>query len=359
MKRCPKLTEEQKKELRLFVESQGPTGTELKRAQTVLLLDKGEAIENINFITGYHRRQIFELRQWYWQRGLEGLRSRRKTKRSLLTTSQLGEITRTIKTKPPDELGLDYHHPFWTTAVLADFIRRIYGIRYKSKTSYYLLFKEAKFTYHKPGRIYHQRNEEEVLRWRKQTRERIMKAFKDPETIILAGDEIILSTQTTFQKIWLPANKYPKVEISNVRKNRSVYGFLNLKTGKETSYPTEKQTMVETTKVLKDLRRSYPKKDNQGIKTKGKKLLILWDNAGWHRGSLVQDYIKRDGKIETWYFPAYAPEENPQEHVWKEARSQVTHNRFIENLDQATKDFVGYLNKTRFLYSLLGFSAKM
>ena len=359
MKRCPKLTEKQKKELRLFVKSKGPTGTELKRAQTVLLLGKGETIENINFITGYHRRQIFELRKRYLAKGLEGLRSRRKTKRSLLTPPQLREITRIIGTKAPNELGLDYSSPFWTTTLLANFIKRIYGIRYKSKTSYYLLFKEARFTYHKPGRKYHKRNDKEVLKWRRKTRKKLQKAWKDPNMVILAEDELILSTQTTFQKVWLPVNKYPKVEISNTRKNRSVYGFLNLKTGKQVAYSTERQNMEETTKVLKRLRRSYPKNDNHGIKTKGKKLLILWDNAGWHRGSLVQEFIKKDGKIEVIYFPTYSPEENPQEHVWKEARSQVTHNRFIENIDKATKDFISYLNNTRFLYSLLGFGAKM
>ncbi len=359
MERCPKLTEEQKKELQVFIKSKGPTGTELKRSQAVLLLDKGESVEDISFITGYHRRQVFELRQRYLAKGLEGLRSRKKTKRGLLTPPQLGEITRTIRTKAPNELGLGYGSPFWTTTILADFIKRIYGIKYKSKTSYYLLFKEAKFTYHKPGRIYHKRDEREVLKWRRETRKKLEGAWKDPHTVILTGDELILSTQTTFQKIWLPVNRYPKVEISNTRKNKSVYGFLNLKTGKQTGYSTERQNMEETTKILKKLRRSYPKNDNHGIKTEGKKLLILWDNAGWHRGSLVQEYIKKDGKIEVIYFPAYAPEENPQEHVWKEARGQVTHNRFIENLDKATKDFITYLNNTRFLYSLLGFGAKI
>jgi len=89
----------------------------------------------------------------------------------------------------------------------------------------------------------------------------------------------------------------------------------------------------------------------------GQKILLLWDGPGWHRGIKVKEFLNNDGNIEVIYFPRYSPEENPQEHVWKEGRSQVTHNRFIENIDTATNEFVNYLNSAKFNYSLLGLSA--
>lgn len=51
----------------------------------------------------------------------------------------------------------------------------------------------------------------------------IKKALADSDTIILCEDEMILSTQTTFQKIWLPKGEYPKIEVSNKKENRSIY----------------------------------------------------------------------------------------------------------------------------------------
>ena len=104
--------------------------------------------------------------------------------------------------------------------------------------------------------------------------------------------------------------------------------------------------MYQTSDILKKIRTIYP---NQNI-------ILLWDNAGWHRGSVVQDWIKKDGNIEVIHFPRYAPEENPQEHVWKQGRSQCTHNRFIENIDEATDDLITYFNETLFPYSLFGLS---
>ena len=106
--------------------------------------------------------------------------------------------------------------------------------------------------------------------------------------------------------------------------------------------------MYITAEILKGVRKIYPTQ----------KLFLVWDKAGWHKGIEAQKFIKEDGNIETLYFPTAAPEENPQEHVWKSGRSHATHNHFIENIDRATDTFVNYLNTIRFTYSLLGFSCK-
>lgn len=342
-KLCSKFSDHQIDELKTKLKR--PTDiAELKRIQSVLMIDRGKKIEEIEWLIGLKRSRIFELRSLYLAKGLKALETRPKKSKSLLTKRQLQEIARTLKTQTPKESG--YNYPFWTTNVLARLIEEKYKVRYKSRTSLYVVFKEAKFTYHKPGRVYEKQNPEEVARWQKETKPKIEKAFKDKNTIILAEDEMILSTQTTFQKIWLPEGEYPKIEISNTRKNRSVYGFLNIKTGRCLAFKTERQNMYLTTEILEKVRKIYPKK----------KLLLLWDGAGWHRGSVTQNFIKKDGKIEIIYFPRYTPEKNPQEHVWKSGRDQVTHNRFIENIDTATDEFINYLNKTNFPYSLLGFS---
>lgn len=346
MKRCPRLTNKQIKKLQEIVDNNQSSGPEVRKATAILLLNKDTSIEAIIELTRYKRRRVYEVRHKYLVEGASALIDKRKGEpKKLLTKKQREKIVKTVKQKSPQEFG--YRYPYWTTGILGDFIERNYNVKYKSKTSYYLLFRQAKFTYHKPGRVYHKRDEQEVRKWRKRTTPAIKRAMKDKDTFILTEDEMILSTQTTFQKIWLPEGEYPKIEISNNRENRSVYGFLDIKTGQEHAFKTERQNMYLTVKVLKKVRKIYPEQ----------KLLILWDGSGWHRGSEVQKFIKKDKKIKTIYFPRYSPEENPQEHVWKSGRSQVTHNHFIENIDRATDEFIAYLNSTKFAYSLLGFSA--
>lgn len=346
MERCARLTDNQIKELRAFLKEKHRSQKETRRAQAVLLLDRQIELDTIQITTGYSRRRIFFCRQSYQREGLKGITDKRqKAVKRLLTAKQRQEVNVILSNEIPKAYG--YKNSHWTTTILADLIEARYEVRYKSKTSYYLLFKESKFSFHKPGRVYEKHDPEKVAEWREEKKSKLELAINDDNTIVLAEDEMVLSSQTTFQKIWLPQGEYPKIEVSNTKINRSLYGFLNIKTGEVHAYKKERQNMFITVECLKSIRNFYPEK----------KLLIFWDGAGWHRGSEVQNFIEDDGKIETIYFPAYSPEENPQEHVWKAGRAQITHNRFISNIDLVTDEFVEYLQRTKFGYALLGYSA--
>jgi transposase len=346
MERCAKLTDGQIQELKVFLKNKRHSQKEIRRAQSVLLLNQSIDIEVIQMTTGYSRRRIFFCRKSYLQKGLQGITDKRKKPiTNLLTAKQRQEVNAILSNEKPKAYGYKSNH--WTTAILADLIEARYNVKYKSKTSYYVIFKENKFSFHKPGKVYEKHDPVKTAKWREEITPKLKSAMNDDDIIILAEDEMVLSSQTTFQKIWLPQGEYPKIEVSNSKVNRSLYGFLNIKTGKTHTYKKERQNMFITVECLKSLRKSYPKK----------KLLIFWDGAGWHRGSEVQKFIESDKNIEATYFPPYSPEENPQEHVWKAGRAHVTHNRFIKNIDTVTNEFVKYLNSTVFNYSLLGNSA--
>ncbi|MFY9462965.1 MAG: IS630 family transposase [Candidatus Sungiibacteriota bacterium] len=320
--------------------------TETKRAQAVILLDRMADIEDIGILTDLSRSQIFNVRKRFLAQGITALIDKREGKpKELLTKKQRHAIIETVKTKTPKDCGYVSEH--WTTGILGNWIEQEYQTKYKSKTSLYLVFRQARFTYHKPGMVYREHDEQEIEQWKKEAKPKLKRLLKEDDTIILAEDEMILTTRTTIQKVWLPQGEYPKIECSTGgRKRRSVYGFLNMKTGDEHAFKTEKQNMYVTREILEQVRIIYPKQ----------KIALLWDNAGWHKGSIVQEYIKADGNIKIIHFPRYAPEENPQEHVWKSGRSAITHNRFIQDIDEATDDLVEYFNKTKFRYSLLGLS---
>ena len=152
---------------------------------------------------------------------------------------------------------------------------------------------------------------------------KLNQALSEPNTIVLAADEMSLSTQTTVQKVWLPQGEYPKIEVATKRDSRSIYGFLDIQNGTEHAFKTKWQNMYITYEVLSALRKVYP---NQ-------KLFIFWDKSPWHKGSRAQQFVKEDGNIETFDFPRAAPDENPQEHVWKSGRGKITHNEFIDDID--------------------------
>ena len=69
-----------------------------------------------------------------------------------------------------------------------------FGVKYKSRTSFYLIFRQAKFTWHKPGRVYQLRDEAEVRTWEADLLPRLQAAWDDPDIEILCEDEMSLSS---------------------------------------------------------------------------------------------------------------------------------------------------------------------
>lgn len=346
MRLLPRLSEEQVTELEQFAKKTDDIKA-FKRSQAILQLNAQTDISVIQEFTQYSRSQVFSLRQQYLTHGLKAVTTTRKGQpKRLLTKRQLKAIVTIVKTKKPKDVGFHESFDYWSTGLLGKYIQNTYDVFYKSKTSYYLLFKQAKFTYHKPGRVYQRHDRVKVDAWEKENKEKIKKAWREENTIILCEDEMKLSTQTTFQKIWLPVNEYPQVEISNTKEGRSIYGFLNAKTGVEHAFKASWQNMYITREQLIKIRKIYPTEH----------ILLLWDGPGSHKGKEVTQFLTKDGNIEVIYFPPYSPEKNPQEHVWREGRKEISHNHFIENIDTATDTFVNFLNTTKFPYKLLDFS---
>ena len=86
------------------------------------------------------------------------------------------------------------------------------------------------------------RDEAKVEAWKTDIKPKLEATFQDPDIVVLCEDQMVLSSTTTFQKIWLKKGEYPKIEVSNTKKNKSLYGFLNIKTGVEHSFIKDWQT---------------------------------------------------------------------------------------------------------------------
>jgi DDE superfamily endonuclease len=320
-------------------------GSAARRAMAVLLfVSKGD----VSF-SGYTIDHAKRLKGQYLKHGIDAFKDKRTSQRDrVLTSIERNQVIATLQTKQPkDVIGL-CTDTNWSTYLLGEYIYVLTGKHYKSKTSSYLLFREARLSFHLPGKSYEKADPARAASWEKTQchgRSTLMRAWHDPDTVILCEDEMVLTSATTLQKIWLPRNAYPPVvETNGTRKRRSFYGFYDLKTGSQHAYVTEWQNMYITVEVLQKLRKAYP----------DQKLLLVWDNCGWHRGSKVAEWIKQDGNTKTLYFPPYTPELNPQEHVWKAGRKATTHNLHITDIQESAEQFARYITGRKFSYELCG-----
>ena len=164
MARYVKLSDVQVGELEGLVK-RNKSVSEVKRAQAVLMLNDGIGIGSIRLVTGLSERRIYSCRQQFISGGVQAIEEKRDQKtRELLSKKQRKEIIDTLMNKSPRDF--DYESDFWTTNILTHLIKEKYNVKYKSKTSYYVLFRESKFSYHLPGRVYEGRDHNNVDTWK-------------------------------------------------------------------------------------------------------------------------------------------------------------------------------------------------
>ncbi len=317
----------------------------VRRAQAILMFDEDISEATLEAITGYTREVVVKLRRLYLKRGWEALRSKRKEKapKYLLTRSQKAQVVDTLNNNKPTDFG--FNTDFWSTKIVAQLIQEQYGVTYSSRTSIYLIFKQAEFTFHKPEKRSEKRDQAVIDQWKQEYAPIIQKECAKKGTIVFAEDEAVITSQTRLQKVWLPAGKQAFIEDTTNRKTAHLYGFLNVQNGVGIVYRTAGQTGEITISILKRLAEQYP----------DERIVIFWDNASWHKSQAVRDYLKAtQGKFKLYNFPPYSPELNPQEHIWKEVRDKVLNNKLITNIDRAIEDVVSFVESSLFKYKFLG-----
>jgi transposase len=114
------------------------------RLRAVTLYEKGHSIEEVVAQTGVSRSSLMNWYRAYRQQGIRGLIDRRQGgNNAKLTDAQLKDLGARLYNRTPWEiLGSRAATPegkLWTVEDLHNVIWEWYGVRYKSRTSYYTL----------------------------------------------------------------------------------------------------------------------------------------------------------------------------------------------------------------------------
>jgi transposase len=73
-------------------------------------------------------------------------------------------------------------------------------------------------------------------------------------------------------------------------------------------------------------------------------VIVLLDNSTTHKGQLLEELLRRHPRLHVEYFPAYAPELNPDEGVWSQAKRQLG-NSCPKDIEELTADIIRSMNQ--------------
>lgn len=293
-----------------FINSNGDS-REMKRALAVKLALEGYVYRAIENILNVSQAYVSKWKKRFIESGIEGLRLSYKGAKTKLSKSQKEE---TIKWLLCQE--------YWDISELEIYLISEYDVIFESKESYYKIYREAKITRQKAGKVNPKKDEEKIKK-RNEEINQIMEEHREEiesgELVVYAIDECHLMGEDIVGEAWGKSKERVEIPIENYKDRQTYYGALNLL---EPDLVLEKYSTgngENTVKFIEGLQRKNP----------GERLLIFWDGVRHHTGKNMRNFLARENEglaksewqITCELFAPYAPEENPVEAIWFQLKS--------------------------------------
>jgi transposase len=155
-----------------------------------------------------------------------------------------------------------------------------------------------------------------------------MTTIADHAEAIEAGDRVVVYLDECHRchgdahgYVWGPSDQRIEVPMVNKRERQTYYGAVDPLTGEVIVMEALSGDAAWTIQFLTFVRECYA----------GKQLLLCWDGASYHRGHAVREYLvssnhhhpRAEWPITCIQFAPHAPEQNPIEDVWLQAKSFI------------------------------------
>jgi transposase len=274
------------------------------RSQTEVAETFGVSLRSVNRWANEFRRN--------GNRGLDaGARGRRPDEQKALNARQQARVRRAVLGKYPDQLALP--GLVWTRALVADLIRRWFGLRL-SRVTIGKYLRSWGFSPQKPVQVAYEKNPEAVDLWLTERYPAIAAQAKQENAVVLWLDQTGLRSDATVAATWAPIGKTPVVPNSGRRFTVNAMAAIS---NKGELYFTVFQGGFNVTVMIEFLDRLTRHLD--------RKIHLVVDGHPSHRAKLLKAWlVARIDRIEMHFLPPYSPELNPVELLNGDLKHHVT-----------------------------------
>jgi len=135
-----------------------------------------------------------------------------------------------------------------------------------------------------------------------------------------------LSNTATLSYSWSTIGIQPKIQQKqNRRERQTLFGCVEPETGIVIAKRSDRGNARTFKRFLIKVLHEY----------KDKKVLMFLDNVKYHHAKMLKPFLEKNkDKIELFFLPPYSPDFNPMERIWWFMRKKITHNRYINSLEE-------------------------
>ena len=143
-------------------------------------------------------------------------------------------------------------------------------------------------------------------------------AIQRGEVRVFAVDECHLKGGDICGYGWGNRQERREVEVANYRDSQTYFGAVDCISGELLISATKTANGNSTIEFIERLR----------ALSQGARIVIVWDGASYHRSQQLRDFLAQLNQGEDWQvhclrFAPYAPQENPIENLWGQAKHKL------------------------------------
>jgi transposase len=294
----------------------------VRRIQALLALADTLSVREVAERLSLGEQTVRDYRHAFLLRGLSSLSDKRPPGRpSKLTKSQRRALADLLKAGPQ---AAGYTSGCWNTPMIQDLIQSRFGVSYHP---HYLatLLHNLGFSYQKARFVSDHLNEAKRLEWCRTKWPAIVRQARQRKALLLFGDEASFAQWGSLSSTWAPQGEQPEVRTSGKRKGYKVFGLIDYYSGRLFYKAHEGRFNSESyaaflLDVLSQTRRH---------------VIVIQDGARYHTSQAMQAFFKAHAARWTIeQLPAYSPDFNPIEHLWKKVKKEATHLKYFPDFSQ-------------------------
>jgi transposase len=289
----------------------------VKRIHVLLALAQGQSVREVAEMLSLGEQTVRDYRNQYLFKGMASLVYEAPPGRpSKLTKPQRHQLAEWLKASPQDS---GYTSGCWNTPMIQDLIQRQFGVEYHP---HYLctLLKNMGFSYQKARFVSDHLNEAKRLEWRQTRWPKILRQARQQKALLLFGDEASFAQWGSLSYTWAPKGQQPEVPTSGKRKAYKVFGLIDYFSGRF-FYKTHAGRFNSA---------SYAAFLLDVLSQTTQHIVVIQDGARYHTSKAMQQFFALHAERLTMEpLPAYSPDFNPIEHLWKKVKKEATHLKYF------------------------------
>jgi transposase len=320
---------------------------QVKRVLAILSLADGATVQVVADVLKVSDEAVRGWLNVFLVKGVQGLTTKRPPGRpAKLTKAEKKELAEIIEAGPE---AAGFPGGCWRCPMIQHLIYQTYGVYYSVNYLSQLL-KTMGFSYQKARFVSDHLDAEKRKEWLDKTWPTILKRAQDTHAFILFGDEASFPQWGTLSYTWARRGHQPQVPTSGKRKSYKVLGLVDYFTGRFFSQCIDGRLTSA----------SYEAFLRQVLTQTRKHIILIQDGAKYHTsGAMRTFFAQHTARLTVFQLPAYSPDFNPIEKLWKKIKQQETHLHYFPTfeslMDKVDQALLRFENAPKQVLSLFGF----